>query len=221
MDNLYFTEEMKNLMGENGNGNGQIKPYHTLDCINNDELNSTLNIFNTNIKAIKGISLTKLRKLIKNLYTLCRLHYISLENRKLKNKDKMHPIRPIRGEIYNAIITENIGSEINDNHLVVIISNEKTNKYADKINVIPIEGDGEVVPKYLVQIKNNDLEFGNLNKNPSRIIVPEILTIDKARLGLKIGKIGAEKLIELDRKILKQLDIKVLTKNVNNCIIES
>jgi mRNA-degrading endonuclease toxin of MazEF toxin-antitoxin module len=113
----------------------------------------------------------------------------------------------IRGEIYNALITENIGSEINDNHLIVVISNERTNIYADKINVLPIEGDGAVVPNYLEQLTNNDLEYGHLDKNPSRVIIPEILTIDKARLEHRIGKIKKEKIDQISKKILKQLSL--------------
>lgn len=138
---------------------------------------------------------------------MCRLHYNSLEYRKIRINDnyKHHPIRPMRGEIYNAIITENIGSEINDNHLIIVMSNPKTNIFADKINVLPIEGNGNIVPKYLVQLTNDDLEFGALDKDPSRIIIPEILTIDKARLGMKIGKIKDSKMKTISDKLKKQL----------------
>lgn len=161
------------------------------------------------IEDIKKISFEKVIRILRNVPLLCKLNYNALELRKIRmaNPLKHHPIKPIRGEIYNALITENIGSEINNNHLIVVISNEKTNIYADKINVLPIEGDGSVVPNYLEQLTNSDLEYGHLDKNPSRVIIPEILTIDKARLEQKIGKIKKEKIDRISKKIQKQLDL--------------
>lgn len=179
-----------------------------LEQVKKDKLN---NIFKLNMDIIKQISFAKALSLIKSIPVLCRLHYNSLENKKLRNLDekKHHPIQPVRGEIYNAMITDSIGSEINSNHLVVIISNSSTNIFAEKVNVVPIEGDGCKVPKYLVQLKSEDLVHGHLDKSPSRIIIPEIITIDKARLQRKIGMINTEKIKEINRKIMKQLDIKI------------
>lgn len=196
----------------------KITAYHTLNSMQSEKFNNSSRIFGLRVGNIKDISYSKLLKLINNLYTMCRLHYISLENRKIKKllPEGRHPIQPDRGEIYNAIITENVGSEINDNHLVVVISNEKTNVFAEKINVVPIEGDGNDVPSYLVKLENADLEFGNLNKDPSRVIIPEILTIDKSRLDLKVGKINEKKMLEISRKIMKQLDIKLKDICVDN-----
>lgn len=196
------------------NKNKWFMPYYKLTSLNIDKQQTIIKYTNINIKNIKDISFSKLKKFIKNLYILCKLHYISLENRKIRDKhpEKRHPIQPLRGEIYNALITENIGSEICDNHLVVIISNPHTNIFAEKINVLPIEGDGNKVPSYLVKLSNEDLEYGKLDKNPSRIIIPEIITIDKARLGLKIGLIKKEKMLEINKKIIKQLSLKVVDK---------
>lgn len=195
-----------------------IIPYHTLNSINENQFSKLNNVFELTTKNIKQISVTKAIKLISQIYTLCRLHYISLENKKIRalNKNKHHPIQPIRGEIYNALITENIGSEICDNHLVIVISNPKTNIFAEKINVVPIEGDGNTVPKYLVRLDNNDLIHGKLDKEPSRVIIPEIMTIDKARLGIKIGLIKDEKMLEINKKILSQLNIKIKDLRVDN-----
>lgn len=184
-------------------------PYDSTDSLTSQMKDNIQKEVQDHIEDVKKISFSKIIKLLKNLPLLCKLNYNALELRRIRMADpqKYHPIKPIRGEIYNALITENIGSEINDNHLIVVISNERTNIYADKINVLPIEGDGKVVPNYLEQLMNNDLEYGHLDKNPSRVIIPEILTIDKARLEHKIGKIKKEKMDKINKKILKQLSL--------------
>jgi len=189
----------------------KIVPYHTLELLNEMQKRSIMNTFIYAINGMRSISNGKILRLIKNLYIVCRLHYLSIENKKKCNlhPQKFHPMQPKYGEIYNAIITENVGSELSNNHLVIIISNEKTNLFAEKVNAVPIEGDGNAVPKYLVKLENSDLEYGKLDKSPSRIIIPEIITIDKARLGLKVGQIKNEKIIEIQRKILEQFSINI------------
>ncbi len=194
-------------MSETNSANDSLyESYSQLEGLDDDQSNSLKD--ELTIASIKKISYSKVLRLIKNIPAMCRMHYISREFRRLRKSDpnNHHPVKPKRGEIYNALITENVGSEISDNHLVVIISNERTNIYAEKINVLPIEGDGQNVPPYLAKLENIDLEFGFLDKNPSRIIIPEILTIDKARLQLKIGKIKKEKMIEINTKLKRQLD---------------
>ncbi len=97
------------------------------------------------------------------------------------------------GEIYNAFITEGVGSELCGNHLVVIIQNEKANIYSEKVNILPIEGDGtKINPNYQIRLSSAELADGKLDKEPSRIIVTDITTIDKARLGRWIGRLTPE-----------------------------
>ncbi|EEL84478.1 TPA: type II toxin-antitoxin system PemK/MazF family toxin [Bacillus cereus] len=172
---------------------------------NEERLKSKLN---SEMSDIKNISSNKAISLLGAIPTLCKLHFDSIENRKVKNAnpEKTHPIIPERGEIYNAEITVNIGSELSGNHLVVILQNNKGNMYGEKVNVLPIEGDGNKInPKYQCQLTNDDLEEGHLDKNPSRIIITDITTFDKARLGIRIGKIKPEKMMEISEMLKKQL----------------
>lgn len=162
------------------------------------------------VKEFEKSYMLKTIALIKHLPNICRLHQLSLDNRKLRSEQpsKFHPIRPLRGEIFNALITENIGSELCGNHLVIIISNDTGNIYAEKVNVLPIEGDGNKInPNYQMQLSNSDLEWGNLDKNPSRIIFTDILTIDKARLDIRVGKVKNEKMKDIAKKLHKQLNL--------------
>ncbi len=192
-------EEKKNL----------ITSYKSMDDLNDSQITNLNQLSQSNILRIKKISFHKAKKFILAIPELCSLHYTSLEYRKLKNSHPMkhHPIKPMRGEIYYITLKESIGSELQDNHLVIIMSNSQTNIYAEKVNVLPIEGDGKVVPTYLEQLTTADLEYGKLDKDPSRVIIPEPMTIDKARLGVRIGKVRKEKMDLISKKLKKQLNI--------------
>ena len=138
------------------------------------------------------------------------MHFESLENKKVRdgNIKKLHPIIPTRGEIYNAYITEGVGSELCNNHLVIIVQNNKGNMYSEKVNVIPIEGDGSNInPNYQIKLTNMNMGQGHLDKDPSRIIVSDIITLDKARLGRKIGKLEDEYMKDINSLLRKQLSI--------------
>lgn len=124
------------------------------------------------------------------------------------DEHKMHPVRPKRGEVYLATITTGAGSELSGQHLVVIISNNKGNLYASKVIATVIEGDGKKInPAYHVQLSGADLDTGRLDKDPSRIMTAEIITIDKARLKNKIGMIKPAKMAELNKILLSQLSL--------------
>ena len=159
---------------------------------------------------IKNISFRKSTSMIKDFTSVCELSYISHENteKRKQSNTNMHPIIPTRGEICNAFITEGVGKELSGNHLVVVIQNEKSNIYSDKVTVVPIEGDGNVIKKaYQVKLTNKDLDYGKIDKDPSRIIFADIMSIDKARLGRKIGALSKEKMNRLDLLIKKHLDL--------------
>lgn len=141
-----------------------------------------------------------------------KIHFDSLENKKIQQAEtkfpKKHPVRPKRGQIFNAEIGENVGSELSGNHLVIIIQNTKGNIYSEKVNVIPIEGDGnKIKPSVHLKLTNEDLEYGYLDKDPSRVIFADIMTIDKARLGRRIGQIKSQKINEICKKIKEQLEL--------------
>lgn len=50
---------------------------------------------------------------------------------------------------------------------------------------------------------NKDLDYGKIDKDPSRVIFADIMSIDKARLGRKIGALSNR----LDLLIKKHLDL--------------
>lgn len=183
---------------------------YTLDIA--DKIKEFFNYMNEIIQIIKTNNIDKIICYIKQIPLLCSLNAKSNENRRLRELEKgnKHPVGVSRGEIYDLEITEGVGSELSDHHLVIIIQNKKGNIFSEKVNVLPIEGDGKKFnPNYQKQLKNTDLEEGRLDKDPSRIIITDILTFDKSRLKRRIGKIKPDYMKDvIDRAIKRQLDLK-------------
>lgn len=184
--------------------------YNSLNSLNDNDNASLTSVFQSILANIKHISVNKVMSYLRYIPKQCRMHHTSIENRKLRSlhPQKYHPIKPQRGEIYNAFITEGVGSELCGNHLVVIIQNKKGNIYSEKVNVLPIEGDGSKInPNYQIRLTSAELATGNLDKDPSRIIVTDIMTLDKARLGRKIGSLTSECLSTIDKLLKKHLEL--------------
>lgn len=168
-------------------------------------------MFDGILSNIKNASFRKMTAIIKDIPSICKMNYESYENSQLMKSDynRVHPKVPKRGEIYNAFITEGVGRELCGTHPVVIIQNQRQNMHSEKVNVLPIEGDGNKINKlYHVQITSNCLEDNTtLSKDPSRVIISEPMTLDKARLGIRIGKLNDETMKLIDEKIKIQLDL--------------
>ena len=197
---LYY----RNIGGENVN-------YKDLKDLENSHKVTLTSMFVGILSNIKNTSFRKMSSIIKDIPAICKMSYESYENSQLRKSSyaKVHPIVPIRGEIYNAFITEGVGKELCGTHPVLIIQNQNSNIHSEKVNVLPIEGDGnKIKPKYQEQITSQDLE-GNISlyKDPSRVIISDVMTIDKARLGKKVGKLKEEKLQIISEKLKNQLSL--------------
>lgn len=182
--------------------------YNPLINLNDNDKASLTSVFQGILLSLKHISVAKAVAYLRYIPEQCHMHHTSLENRKIRDAhpNRFHPLKPQRGEIYNAFITEGVGSELCGNHLVVIIQNKKGNIYSEKVNVLPIEGNGtKINPNYQVCISSSDLASGYLTKDPSRIIITDITTIDKARLGRKIGCLTPECIAQIDKLLKKHL----------------
>ena len=184
--------------------------YKDLKDLEDNNKSTLLSMFNGILANIKNISFRKSSSIIKDFPSICELSYKSYEyiERKKASNSNMHPIVPTRGEIYNALITEGVGRELSGNHLVIVIQNQNSNLYSDKVVVVPIEGDGnKIKSSYQLKLTNDDLYSGNLDKDPSRIIFSDVMTLDKARLGRKIGSLKSEKMERLSFLIKKYLSL--------------
>ena len=98
----------------------------------------------------------------------------------------------LRGEVYYAELPEGRGSEQSGIRPVVIISNNKGNKFSPTVVVACITTANKVKIPTHVYI---DL------KHPSTIMTEQVLTLSKFRLKEKICTLSEEKIKELNRAI--------------------
>ena len=183
--------------------------------VNKDKMNEYLGHVNDVTKIINKTNINRIIACIKQIPKICEIDIKSAKNRKLRDEHdkKYHPIKVFKGEIFNAQITQNAGSELSENHLVVIVQGFSSNVYGEKVTVLPIEGDGSKInPHYQIKLTNADLEDGMLDKDPSRIIFTDVMTLDKARLDRRIGKLNPTKIEEVNRYLIAHLDLKNKSK---------
>lgn len=137
----------------------------------------------------------------------------SAENglKKLQHEKLFHPIRPMRGEIFMAEIGINVGVEFNSYHPVLVLQNDTGNTFSETTIVLPITEleKGEKLDRNIHQIiTNKDLQIKHnrgLDKDPSKVKLSDILTIDKARLNTKIGKVKPKFMKIIETKMCKLL----------------
>lgn len=101
---------------------------------------------------------------------------------------------PARGEIYWANLDPVFGSEIAKTRPVLVVSNDINNQYAATVTVLPITSSTEKVYPYEIRIKSAESGL----KNDSKVKANQIRTIDKRRLGRKLGALANEKMREVD-----------------------
>ena len=109
----------------------------------------------------------------------------------------------LKGEIYWANLSPTVGSEISKTRPVLIVSNDINNQYAATVSILPLTSTTAKIYPFEVFLPKGE---GNLS-NDSKAKANQIRTIDKQRIGDKIGKISASKLEEIETAILIHLGI--------------
>ena len=108
-----------------------------------------------------------------------------------------------RGEIYYADLSPVLGSEQGGYRPIVILQNNKGNKYSTTVIVAPISSKvfKNALPTHVL-IEEDFLE------KKSVILLEQIRTIDKKRIDEKIGDLPSEVMERVDEAIKTSLDIK-------------
>ena len=121
-----------------------------------------------------------------------------------------------RGEIYYADLSPVVGSEQGGYRPVVVLQNNKGNRYSTTIIVAPISSKltKNPLPTH-VMVENNCLE------KKSVILLEQIRTIDKQRIREKVGFIDNKVMQQINEAIKTSLDINKFTFMVYFCIIRS
>ena len=101
-----------------------------------------------------------------------------------------------RGEIYIASLDPVVGKEISKTRPVVIVSNDKNNKFSGTVTILPITS-GSLKKTYPFEVFLHE-GAGNLPKD-SKIKADQIRTLDKSRLVKKIGTLGKNEIAEMNK----------------------
>lgn len=114
---------------------------------------------------------------------------------------------PKRGEIYLIDFGVNVGSELNNIHMGIIVQSSYKNNVSNTVVVVPISSSPKLYDTH-EQITSSDIKSGHLNKLPSKAKSEQITCIDKSRIIHKIGSVTPDFMSRLDIKILKNLGIQ-------------
>ena len=109
-----------------------------------------------------------------------------------------------KGEIDWADLNPTVGSEIAKTRPVLIVSNDINNLHAATISILPITSTTTKIYPFEVFLPKGG---GNLANN-SKAKANQIRTIDKQRVGKKIGSIRESTSIEIEKAILTHLGIE-------------
>ncbi len=111
---------------------------------------------------------------------------------------------PRRGEVYWVSLDPVMGSEVAKTRPSVVISNDIGNQYSDRVIVAPISSaDTAKVYPFEVLLRPGE---GGVSK-PSKVLLDQIRTVDKMRLGRRIGALQPELLDEVNRAIRLSLAV--------------
>jgi mRNA interferase MazF len=111
---------------------------------------------------------------------------------------------PRRGEVFWVGLDPTVGSEIAKTRPALIISNDIGNEFASRVIVAPMTSRGldRVFPfEVLAPLGEEGLP------RDSKILLDQIRTIDKRRLGRRLGKLSAERMREVDQAIRLSLSV--------------
>ncbi|TJX12753.1 type II toxin-antitoxin system PemK/MazF family toxin [Tissierella creatinini] len=183
-----------------------IKPLNDLSIL------ETRTIENLMIELKNSIDKKKYKDSIRYLEWLKTKLKINLlaneqDDQRSNDSNKMHPIKPKRGDIYLTQLGENIGKEINNDHLVLIIQNNKANLYGNTVVCIPISSNTKLYPSH-EKIESKDIKNGRLDKLPSKAKTEQIHYLDKARLIHKVAELEPESLDRICKRLMNNLDVK-------------
>lgn len=112
-----------------------------------------------------------------------------------------------RGEIYYADLSPVVGSEQGGVRPVLILQNDMGNRYSPTTMVAAITS-----RKTKSDLPTHVSIFVTGLKSESIVLLEQIRTIDKTRLGEYIGKLGKDDMGRVDHAIFVSLGIKTMEK---------
>ena len=111
---------------------------------------------------------------------------------------------PRRGEVYWVNLDPVIGTEIAKTRPALIISNDTGNEFSPRVIVAALTS-GHIDRVYPFEVLVPQGEAGLLQT--SKVLLSQIRTVDKQRLGDLIGALSDERMAQVDSAIRLSLDV--------------
>jgi len=111
---------------------------------------------------------------------------------------------PKRGELFWAGLDPTVGAEIAKMRPALVISNDLGNQYSPLVTVAPLTSAGDQ-RAYPTEVRVLQAEGGV--PRASTVLLNQIRTIDKRRLGGRIGALPAARMLQVDAAIRLSLAV--------------
>ncbi|MCB9812742.1 type II toxin-antitoxin system PemK/MazF family toxin [Candidatus Nomurabacteria bacterium] len=111
----------------------------------------------------------------------------------------MAALKPRRGEVWWVNFNPTIGTEVQKQRPAIIVSNDISNKFLDRVQVVPLTSNTEKVypSEALVTVK----------KQAAKAMTDQIRTVSVERLGKKISSLTAIELVAVELVLRMQLGL--------------
>lgn len=108
-----------------------------------------------------------------------------------------------RGDVILVNLDPTVGHEVKKTRPAVIVSNNLANEYSRLLTIVPITSRKT---DHLNRIEVLLDKSCGLN-SPSKALVDQIRTIDKARVTKKLGRVNSRTMAEIDERLILHLDL--------------